>query len=293
MPRARLMLLFAVVIWGWTFVATKICLLYLRPIEVMGLRFLIALPVLLALIAVKRVRLEFRGYNGRVALGSVIVAVHFYLQITALKYTSATNTGWIIAVTPLVLALLAFVLLRERIRREAVIGIAVATLGIVLLISGGRLHELGWLTSVGDWLVLVTAHTWALYTIAVRDAVRTHSPLAVTFAVLLPATVLAVGVMAFTSDWRGIAGLPANAIVALLFLGVLGTAMAHWFWQEGVARVGAAEAGLFLFLEPLATTGLAVPYLGETFGPVKAVGGLMVLLAVWYAQQYRRDRSKP
>jgi drug/metabolite transporter (DMT)-like permease len=69
--------------------------------------------------------------------------------------------------------------------------------------------------------------------------------------------------------------------------------MAHWFWQEGVARVGAAEAGLFLFLEPLATTGLAVPYLGETFGPVKAVGGLMVLLAVWYAQRNRRDRSDP
>jgi drug/metabolite transporter (DMT)-like permease len=287
------MLFFAVVIWGWTFVATKVCLLYLRPIEVMGLRFLIALPVLLSFIAVKGVRLGFRGYRGHIVLGSLIIAVHFFLQITALKYTSATNTGWIIAVTPLVLALLAFVLLRERIRRQAVIGIAVATLGIVVLVSGGRLHELGWLTSVGDWLVLATAHTWALYTIAVRDAARTHSPLAVTFAVLLPATVLAVGVMVFTSDWRSIAGLPANAIVALLFLGVLGTAMAHWFWQEGVARVGAAEAGLFLFLEPLATTGLAVPYLGETFGPVKAVGGLMVLLAVWYAQQNRRARSKP
>ena len=64
MLRARLMLLFAVVIWGWTFVATKICLLYLRPIEVMGLQFLIALPVLLSLIVVNGVRLDFRGYRG-------------------------------------------------------------------------------------------------------------------------------------------------------------------------------------------------------------------------------------
>jgi len=287
MIRARLMLLFAVVIWGWTFVATKVCLLYLRPVEVMGLRFLVALPVLLALIVVNGVRLDFRGQRGRVALGSLIIAVHFYLQITALKYTSATNTGWIIAVTPLVLALLAFIVLRERIRRESVIGIAVATCGILLLISDGRLTEIGRLTSVGDWLVLVTAHTWALYTIVVRDAARSHSPLALTFVVLLPATVLSVGTMAFTSDWRRIAELPLNAVLALLFLGVLGTALAHWFWQEGVARVGAAEAGLFLFLEPLATTGLAVPYLGEPFGPVKAVGGSMVLLAVWYSQRNR------
>jgi len=252
MIRARLMLLFAVVIWGWTFVATKVCLLYLRPVEVMGLRFLVALPVLLALIVVNGVRLDFRGQRGRVALGSLIIAVHFYLQITALKYT-----------------------------------IAVATCGILLLISDGRLTEIGRLTSVGDWLVLVTAHTWALYTIVVRDAARSHSPLALTFVVLLPATVLSVGTMAFTSDWRRIAELPLNAVLALLFLGVLGTALAHWFWQEGVARVGAAEAGLFLFLEPLATTGLAVPYLGEPFGPVKAVGGSMVLLAVWYSQRNR------
>jgi drug/metabolite transporter (DMT)-like permease len=63
--------------------------------------------------------------------------------------------------------------------------------------------------------------------------------------------------------------------------------LAHWFWQEGVARLGAARAGVFLYLEPLATTGLAVPYLGESFGLFTAVGGAMVLAGVYLAERKR------
>ena len=55
MKVGRFCLLLAVVIWGWTFVATKVCLAYLSPVEIMGLRFLIALPVLLGLLLVRRI----------------------------------------------------------------------------------------------------------------------------------------------------------------------------------------------------------------------------------------------
>ncbi len=60
--------------------------------------------------------------------------------------------------------------------------------------------------------------------------------------------------------------------------------LAHWLWQLGVARIGAARAGLFLYLEPLATTALAVPYLGEPFGWSTGLGGLLVLLGVSLAE---------
>ena len=60
--------------------------------------------------------------------------------------------------------------------------------------------------------------------------------------------------------------------------------MAHWFWQIGVSKVGAARAGVFLYLEPLATTALAVPYLGEPFGMATLIGGGLVLCGVWIAQ---------
>jgi drug/metabolite transporter (DMT)-like permease len=283
-------LIICVIIWGWTFVATRVCLQYLSPVELLGLRFLTGLPLLLIIVLVKRIRFEFTARERRsVLLGSAIITVHFLIQITGLKYTSATNTGWIMGIIPLVMAVLAFLILRERLSGRALIGIGVATAGILLLVSKGRLSSFEWLRSFGDWLVLASAHTWALYTIVIRDVTRSRNPLAVTVAVLVPSSAVVLGYMLLRSDWSRFAHLPTDGVVALLFLGILGLAVGHWFWQEGVARVGAARAGIYLYLEPVATTVLAVPYLGEEFGPLTALGGLLVLAGVFIAE--RRNGS--
>jgi drug/metabolite transporter (DMT)-like permease len=289
MRAAWIYLFLCTVIWGWTFVATKICLQYVTPVELIGLRFVIGLPVLWLVVRAKRLKVSFSRKERRsVLLGAAVLTAHFLVQVNGLKYTSATNTGWLMAVIPLVMALLAFLILRERLSRAAWLGIGVATSGVLVLVSGGRLASFDWLKSIGDWLVLASAHTWALYTIAVRDVTRARNPLAVTLAVMMPAAVLILALMLPTADWRNILGMPLDGIVAMLFLGILGHAVGHWFWQEGVARVGAARAGVFLYLEPLATTSLAVPLLGEAFGLATALGGLLVLAGVYLAGRPRR-----
>jgi drug/metabolite transporter (DMT)-like permease len=284
----RVLLLFAVVVWGWTFVATKVCLAWVSPVELLGLRLLLALPVMGAVLLLRRLPIDPRKRWRPILAGGVILAVHYLIQITGIRYTSATNSGWIIAVTPLVMALLAAVWLEERLSRPLMLGIAVATVGIVLLVSRGDMGGLFRLSSIGDWLVLASAHTWAFYTLAIRDAARATHPLCVAFWVLVPAAVLTVGIMLPTTDWRAVAAMPMEVWGALLFLGVPGMALTQWAWQEGVARIGAAEAGVFLYLEPLATTALAVPYLGEPFGPFTVAGGLLVLAGVATAQRLPR-----
>jgi drug/metabolite transporter (DMT)-like permease len=285
---ARLLLILTALIWGTTFVASKICLKYVEPFELMGLRLMLALPVLLVIIGIKRVKFNFGPHKARIAAASAIIAAHFIIQITGIKYTSATNTGWIITLTPLVTAILAYIFLKEKIGLATVIGIILASLGIILLVSKGNFENLSWLSSLGDWLVLISAFTWAAYTIMTRDISRSLNPLAVTFAVLLPSAILAFGAMAIKSNWSSFTRLPMEAIVSLLVLSVLGTSLAHWFWQDGLAKIGAAKAGVFLYLEPIATTAVAVPYLHESFGLFTAAGAALVLLGVWIAQSYSR-----
>ena len=77
------------------------------------------------------------------------------------------------------------------------------------------------------------------------------------------------------------------SVVALLYLAIPGLALGQWFWQEGVAALGASRAGVFLYLEPIATILLAVPLLGEPFGPVTALGGALVLAGVYVGQRGR------
>ncbi len=283
-----LLLLAAVVIWGWTFVATKVLVAELGPVEIFGLRLALGLPSLAVLLLVRRVPLRFtREDAGPLLLGGAVFTAHFLIQIAGLGSTTATAAGWIIAVTPLALAVLSFVFLRERLTWWAVLGIAVATLGIMLLVSGGRLADLGWLRSTGDWLVLVSAHTWAIYTVVTRDLGRRRDPLAVTFGIVLVATVLTAVPFAAFADLERIRHLSPRGVLAVVYLAVPALALAQWFWQAGVSRLGAARAGLYLYLEPLATLSLSIPLLHEPFGVAAAAGGALVLAGVWVGQRGR------
>jgi drug/metabolite transporter (DMT)-like permease len=282
----RLLLLIAVVIWGWTFVATKVLLAEIGPVEIFALRLAIGLPFLAVVLRLKGVPLYFeRADVWPLVLGGAIFTLHIVIQVVGLMTTTATNTAWLITVSPLALAMLSFLFLRERIGWGGAAGIAVATAGILILVSRGRLSELGAVQTTGDWLVLVSAHTWAIYTVVTRDLVRRRHPLAVTFGILLIAAAFTAVLFFASADLVRVRSLSPQGIAALLYLAIPGLALGQWFWQEGVAALGAARSGLYLYLEPLATLALAVPLLGEPFGPFVAIGGGLVLAGVSLGQR--------
>lgn len=280
------LLLAAVTLWGWTFIATKILLAELGAVEIFAWRLAIAVPLLGILLRARRTRLEFsRSDLIAVAAAGAIFGIHFVLQLTGLRTTTATNTGWIITFTPLTLAALSWLLLREPIGRGIAGGIAIATVGIVLLVSRGTPSDLGWVRSVGDWLILLSTFTWSLYTVVTRTLVARRDPLAVTFAISVASAIGVAVPFMVTADAGAILSLSPRALAALLYLAVAGSVLGQWFWQVGVARLGAARAGLYLYLEPIATLMLAVPMLGEPFGIWVAIGGALVLAGVYIGQR--------
>jgi drug/metabolite transporter (DMT)-like permease len=292
---AHILLLTAVVVWGWTFVGTKIVVAELAPVDIFAARLAIGVPFLGVLLLARaglkarldtdvRPRFE-RADLARLLAGGGVLTIHFLIQAVALTTTSASNSGWIIAVTPLVLAVVAFLVLRERLGWTAIAGIGVALLGVLLLVSRGRLRDLVALQTTGDWLMLLSTLTWAIFTVVTRDVARRHNPLAVTFAVMVAAAAVTAVLMLAVGDPRSFASMSARGMVALLYLGIAGLALGNWFWQIGIATVGAARAGLYLYLEPLATVALAVPLLGEPAGLFTLLGGGLILGGVYLGQR--------
>lgn len=275
-------------LWGWTFIATKILLAEIGAVDIFALRLAIALPLLLIILAVRRTRWDLtRADWVPITAAGAIFAFHFVIQLTGLRSTTATNTGWIIAFTPLTLAVLSWLVLREPIGRGIAGGIAIATAGIVLLVSRGNPADLGWMRSAGDWLILLSTLTWSLYTVTTRNVVTRRDPLAVTFGISVAAAAFIAVPFITGFDPTRILSLSSRGIAALLYLAVAGSVVGQWFWQVGVARLGAARAGLYLYVEPIATLALAIPLLGEPFGVWVAIGGGLVLAGVYVGQ---RDR---
>jgi drug/metabolite transporter (DMT)-like permease len=286
---AHLLLLFCAAVWGSTFVATKICMVYLKPIEIVGMRFLIGLLLLGLILRLKKMPFGFNCSDARpIALGAILVALHFLVQVFALQFTSATNTAWIIAITPLVMAFLSYFVLKEALSRLAWLGVGVSSLGVLLLVSKGDLRNLSWLQSKGDWIILGTTFTWALFTIVIRNLSSRRRSLAITFVVYLPLTLFCLMYMSATDGFSRLSSMSPMAWVAIWLLGVFGT-ITQWFWLIGVSKVGAARAGTYLYLEPLATTALAIPLLQERFSILTLAGGLCVTAGVWLANQKSRS----
>jgi len=288
----NILLLLAVIFWGLSFIGTKMALEYLSPFEIIGIRLMLGLPVLYTVMKLKGVKVRLDRAEYPVIIGaSLLLGIHFLIQAAGLIYTSATNTAWLIATIPVFIAVLSYFILKERMSARRIVGIIIATAGVLLLISDGRINSLGWLESTGDWIILSSCVTWSFYTILTRDITRVHNPLGLSCCILVIPTVLLVAYMfAFTPPDK-IISLPADIIGVLVFLGVFCLGIAHWFWLEGLSKKGATEVGVFLYIEPVVTTAAAGPLLGERIGLFLVLGAVMITGGVYLVQRKKRPKT--
>lgn len=294
MSLGTLFLSFAVLFWGGSFVATKILVGCLPVTEIIALRLLIAVPPMA--IAASLLKAWPRKLTAKewwlLAGASMVLLLHWSVQFNGIRWTTATNSGWMVGAAPLSISFFAAIFLGERIRLRQIAGMAIASAGIVLLVSRGDLSTLDWLANRGDWLVLSSILIWGIYTAMTRDISRRHHPLGITTIITAFCGTPPVLFALMRGNGSSVAALTGEGVGAILFLALGSTFFALWFWQEGVARQGASRAGYFLYLLPLVTTAVSVPYLGEEFGGGGAVGGALILAGVILAEGKNGKKGK-
>ena len=142
--RGHLAALLTIVIWGTTFISTKVLLVDFQPVEILFIRFMMGFLALLA-VCPRRLQGVTRRQEGLFALAGLCgVCLYYLLENIALTYTMASNVGVIISVSPCFTALLTHFLMRgeERLRPTFFAGFAVAMAGICLISFNGSALEL-------------------------------------------------------------------------------------------------------------------------------------------------------
>lgn len=282
---------FAVAAWGASFVATKIALREFSPVALVWSRFALGMVVLGFFVLVRR---QLRPVGARdlayfLLLGFLGITLHQWLQSNALVTSQATTTGWIVATTPLFIAILGRVFLRERLGLKGLAGIAVATLGVLLVVARGdpRAIAIGRLGAPGDVLILISAVNWAVVTVLSRRGLARHPAALMMFYVMLMGWALTTVLFAAESGFRGIGPLSSSGMAALLFLGVVCSGVAYVFWFDALERLPAARVGAFLYLEPLVTVVAAACLLGESVRLGTMLGGSIILGGIWLVNRER------
>jgi drug/metabolite transporter (DMT)-like permease len=275
----------AVSAWGASFIATKVALRDISPVTVVWLRF--AIGILILGYAVWARRQLSRPSIGELfyfaLLGAIGITFHQWLQSTGLVTAEATTTAWIVATTPIFIALLGWMALKERLGWNAAGGILLAVVGVILVMTKGNLGSLftGQFSSSGDLLILISAPNWAVFSVLSRRGLQRHQAAMMMFYVMLFGWLMTSVQFFSGSGFEEIALLTVDGWMGVGFLGVFSTGIAYIFWYDALAELEATKTGVFLYLEPLVAIVVAAVVLAEALVPAAILGGAFILAGVW------------
>ena len=267
-------------IWGGMYVVSKVVLQVIAPLELVWLRFVVALVFLTGMGVLTRQSWRIRRQDiGLVlAIGVIGYAASIWAQFLGTKLSSAQMGSLITAATPAFMVVFARLLLGERITGKKALSVALATFGVLLIVGLGNVSPS---YRLGGLVLGMAALTWALMSVLVKRVPAGYSLIVVTTYAMLVATVIITpftlphmdtvihAVLARPVLWAGV-----------LYLGIVSTAGAFFLWNKGLQMVDAATGGLYFFFQPLVGTLLGWLLLGERVGLAFWAGAGLILAGV-------------
>lgn len=270
--------LVAAILWGFSFIGMKYALFEVEPVVIVLIRQLLGI-ILLSLLAVKTrnsFSITMKDFMWIVLL-SVFTTFHMWIQLTGLKETTATNSGWIIGLTPVFIAILGAVFFREKITLTQFTGIVIAFLGLLLLVGNGDFSSIDFISNKGDFLVLASSFTWSVYTIITKKITLNYPPM---MTILYLFVMMSIFVSPFAinqTNINAVLHLSVQAIAALLFLGIFCSGVAYVLWAQALSEMPSTKVGAFLYIEPFVNILGAWLLLSEHITLLIMISGLIIL----------------
>jgi len=276
-----LLIISAVIFWGSSFIATKVALKELSPETIISLRLIIASVCLLitALLLKKDFSINLKSHS-LIFILALIAVFHLMIQVTGLKYTTASNTGWIIGTAPIFMAILAAIFFREKIGLLKISGIIIAMFGLLLLIGKGNITNVDLIENKGDLLVLASAFTWGVYSMVNKKISLSYSPMMTILYLFIMMAVIIIPFNLNAASVNAVVHLSLNGWISILFLGLFCSGIAYVIWAYSLRYLESAKVGAFLYFEPLVTVLAAWVLLSESITVLMILSGIIITLGV-------------
>lgn len=275
-------------IWGGTFVAGRFLADHVDPLLAACLRFILASLALLLFLACARIPLA-RPTTGQMArlvlLGLCGIFFYNLCFFYGLHYINASRASLIVALNPAVIGLASWLLFKERLGRAKWLGIGLCLLGaaVVIVSRNPNLMQGARNAWIGDLLILGCVMAWGAYSLLSRELNQTLGPVqTVTWSVLWGTLILTLATLATGRlTLQGFSALQLAQWYSLLYLGVLGSALAYIGYYDGIRRIGATRSGVFIALNPLTAVICGALLLDEALTVPMLAGGAVILLGIY------------
>ncbi len=275
----------AIVVWGTTFISTKVLLRYISPIEILFLRFSIGFLMLLVMYP-RRLRVKDKKHELYFAAAGLCgITLYYLLENIALTYTFASNVGVIIAAAPFFTAIFAHLLLDgEKLRLRFFVGFAVAIAGISLIGFNGTQLQLN---PAGDVLAVLAAAAWAIYSVLLRKISGfRYNAIQSTRRVFLYGLIFMIpALFIFGVDLTFEVFAEPAVILNILFLGLGASALCFVAWSSAVNTLGAVKTSVYIYMVPVITVVTSAIILNENITVMAAAGTALTLAGLFISEQ--------
>lgn len=285
--------LFVVLIWGTTFVSSKVLLNSgLLPADIFFVRFVIAYFCMLGISHKRLFANSIADELTLVGLGMMGGSIYFLVENMALLHSTASNVSILVSTTPLVTAMLLAIFYKsERLGIRQIIGSVLAFIGVVLVVLNGRfvLH----LNPLGDALAMGASLTWGFYSLFMRRIMGKYS------ADFITRKVFFYGLMTILPYFAFVHSLDIDIIASgnmtvwgnLLFLGFVASTGGYLLWNWVMRQLGAVKSTNYIYLQPLVSMMAGAMILGERITILAIAGAVILITGMILAVRKKRSKA--
>ncbi len=271
-------------VWGGSFVASHFGLADMYPVELATLRFAIATPVLVvatvALYGLKSLKVEPRDLPVLFGMAMTGITLQYITQLVAMTYTSVTDTVLLINMGTFFVIVLAWLFLKEKFSIFNIVGVILAFIGAAFIVTNGRLALTASL--VGDGIILLSALFWAVYVMIGNRLAGKYSILTQLNWIFIIGFLGLLPFYAFTPR-HDLALLPSEAWGALIYLALVCSIVAYFFFNDAIAKIGPAQTAIYQYFEPMFGVLLAILLVGETMTGFTVAGVALIIAGILLA----------
>ncbi len=277
---------FTIIIWGTTFISTKILLEGFLPVEILFFRFVIGYTALLLLYP-KKLKVTDRKHEPVfVFAGLCGICLYYLLENIALTFTFASNVGVIMSTAPFFTAILShlFFISEEKLRLRFFIGFVCAMGGIIFISYNGMKFTLD---PLGDFLALSAALVWACYSLLVRKISKMGYPVFLSTRRTFFYGIIFMIPAAWVSDFRLDLFRFTHSIYLfnMIFLGLGASAFCFVTWNFAVRELGTVKTSVYIYLVPVITVFTSALVLKERLTALMGIGAALTLAGLILSEQ--------
>ena len=279
------------IMWGATFVSTKVLLKYFLPVEVLFTRAVLAF---IALLIFYPHHLKLKNPKQEIAFagaGLFGIVLYFMLENTALTMTYASNVGIIVACAPFFVALIVGIFFKnEKSGIYFYIGFVVAITGVILISLNGQKNFQ--LNPMGDGLAFIAMISWGCYSALIKKIGEWDYPMiAVTRRIYFYGILFLIPVLIEQkASWKLEILMKPEVLANFLFLGLFASATGFLLWNLSTKWIGAVKTSVYIYVSPVVTVVLSMIVLHEKMTAVSVFGSVLIFVGLIISQKRRNKQ---